>query len=136
MDFYELNSPQVAAEVLDGEAMVIDFKNGLYFSLRGSAALIWTLLMAHHSVSRITGQLEAQLEHAHQVIPEFIAQLEQKELIRLSSQDSIEIQLPLSNEPLQKPELELFDDMQALLLLDPIHEVEPSQGWPVASKKT
>jgi hypothetical protein len=28
--------------------------------------------------------------------------------------------------------LETFTDMQELILLDPVHEVEPSQGWPVA----
>ncbi|MEY4532006.1 MAG: hypothetical protein RLZZ156_2729 [Deinococcota bacterium] len=135
MEIFELNSPQVAAEVLDGEAMVIDFKNGLYFSLRGSAALIWSLVVTHHSVSSITLQLEARLEDANELIPAFIAKLEQQELIRVSSQTTTEVQLSSSNEPLQNPELELFDDMQALLLLDPIHEVEPSRGWPSASKK-
>ena len=135
MGFYELNSPQVAAEILDGEAMVIDFKNGLYFSLRGSAALIWALVVAHHSVSSINEQLEARLENADQLIPEFIAKLKEKELIRVSSQETIKIELPSLSQSLEKPELELFDDMQALLLLDPIHEVEPSRGWPVTSKK-
>ena len=135
MEIYELNNPQVASEVLDGEAMVIDFKNGLYFSLRGSAVLIWSLVIAHHPVLSIVKQLEARLYNAKELIPEFIAKLEQKELIRTSSQTAIEIQLPNSNQPLQNPELELFDDMQALLLLDPIHEVEPSRGWPLISKK-
>ena len=28
--------------------------------------------------------------------------------------------------------LETFTDMQDLILLDPVHEVQPEQGWPVS----
>jgi hypothetical protein len=34
--------------------------------------------------------------------------------------------------PWAAPALETFTDMQELILLDPVHEVEPGQGWPVA----
>ena len=37
-----------------------------------------------------------------------------------------------TDEPYQAPVLQAFDDMQDLLLFDPIHEVEPT-GWPQVS---
>jgi hypothetical protein len=32
--------------------------------------------------------------------------------------------------PFQKPLLQKYTDMEALLLVDPIHEVDEEEGWP------
>jgi hypothetical protein len=131
---YELNHPNVATETLDQEVMAIDFDNGLYFSLRGSAALIWTFVLAHHGVADIVQQLEVKLPDAARLVPLFIGQLEQKNLIRPSQAQAIAVDLSGFSNSLEAPELEVFDDMQAMLMLDPIHEVEPQRGWPFAKK--
>ena len=31
---------------------------------------------------------------------------------------------------LSEPRLEKFDDMQHLILLDPVHEIDETMGWP------
>jgi hypothetical protein len=36
-------------------------------------------------------------------------------------------------ERFEEPALEGFTDLEDLLLLDPVHEVEPSRGWPYAA---
>jgi hypothetical protein len=38
--------------------------------------------------------------------------------------------------PFEPPILERFDDMQELLLLDPVHEVSDEEGWPARSEAT
>lgn len=131
---YELNTPDIAAELLEHEVMAIDFKKGLYYSLRDSAAAIWELVINHHSTSSIVSQLESHLENAVSLIPEFIQKLEQYQLIRKSLESPKAVVLNGLPEIFQAPQLEEFDDMQDLLLLDPIHEVEPSLGWPFANK--
>jgi hypothetical protein len=131
---FEINTPQIAAENLDNEVMAINFEDGLYFSLRGSAAAIWLLLEAHHETQAIVAALESRLEAAARLVPAFVAELEQFGLIRHSNAapKAVDISQFAALEP---PVLEKFDDMQAMLLLDPIHEVEQKQGWPFASRK-
>ncbi len=44
---YTIDNAEVAHQTLDGEVIVIDFVKGLYFSMRGSAAIYgrdWSLL--------------------------------------------------------------------------------------------
>ena len=130
---YETNSPQIVAETIDNEVMAIDFEHGFYFSLRDSAAAIWTLVVAHQSIPNIVARLEPHLHNASRLVPDFIRQLEQEKLIRPSTAVAIDVLPELKS--YQPPELERFDDMQAMLLLDPIHEVEPKKGWPFAAKK-
>ena len=130
---YEMNSPQIVAETIDNEVMAIDFEHGSYFSLRDSAAAIWALVVAHQPISKIVSQLEPYLDNAGTLVPDFIRQLEGEKLIRPSRTVAVDVLLELKS--YQSPELERFDDMQAMLLLDPIHEVEPQKGWPFATKK-
>jgi hypothetical protein len=131
---FELNTPQIAAEILDNEVMAIDFQAGLYFSLRGSAAAIWLLLEAHHEPQAIVATLEPHLHNAPALVPAFVAELEQHALIRPSSNAAKPVDVSQFTQ-LEPPILEKFDDMQALLLLDPIHEVEPKEGWPFGSQR-
>jgi hypothetical protein len=132
---FEINTPQIAAENLDGEVMAINFQDGLYFSLRDSAAAIWLLLEAHHEIEAIVGALEPHLKDAARLVPAFVSELEQHALIRYSNSVAKVVDIG-QFDTLKPPVLEKFDDMQALLLLDPIHEVEPTQGWPFFGKKT
>ena len=37
---------QIVADVIDGEAIIMDLSRGSYFSLLGSGAAMWTLLAA------------------------------------------------------------------------------------------
>ena len=39
-------------------------------------------------------------------------------------------ELPTTGGPLPEPRLEKFDDMQQLILLDPVHEIDETAGWP------
>jgi hypothetical protein len=130
MNRFELNSPRVAAELLNAEALVIDFEAGTYFGLRGSAAAIWTLIEKHHDVASIVQHLEPHLSDAATLVPEFVRSLQARELIRSSDAAPERVDLTAFATPLSVPELAVFEDMQALLLLDPIHEVQPKAGWP------
>ena len=41
------------------------------------------------------------------------------------------LKTPLMRQPFSTPVLETYTDMQDLLTLDPIHDVDPQQGWPI-----
>ena len=72
---YELNTPNTAAELLEGEVMAIDFEAGLYYSLRNSAATIWELLVNHYNIWEIVQELEPHLEQAATLVPAFVQDL-------------------------------------------------------------
>ena len=134
---FRVNTPAVASEVIDGEAVIMNLQSGMYFSTRGSGGVVWTWL--ERGLSDVT--IAAALAQAHRVSVElvtgaiagFIAELEVHDLIRPRSAPAN----PLGHfdglaetGPFEPPVLEVFNDMQDLLLLDPIHDVDEAVGWP------
>lgn len=139
---YRINEPHVVAEVIDGEAIVVNLDSGNYFSLRETAASIWQALMAGNTsleVSRMMGQEYAgEPDAIKAAIQTFIERLLLEGLIQAVESSGnepthTEIEsIGLSTDgkpPFRNPEIEKFTDMADLLLLDPIHDVD-SQGWP------
>ena len=119
-------------ELIDGEVILIQFDRGYYFSLRGSGAAIWELIVAGASVKQIGAALEdaGAGDAAAGELGALIDQLLENDLIEAADSE------PPSNPPVlpdgfsyQRPTLERYDDMKDFLMLDPIHEVAEA-GWP------
>ena len=56
------NLPMIASENFAGDTVVIHFERGTYFSLRGSAGTIWSLLQAPTSIAGIVAALDGQIQ--------------------------------------------------------------------------
>ena len=129
------NSEATAAENFAGETVVIHFERGTYFSLRGSAGLIWSLLQTPTSIAAVVKaardgsaigpeSLEIQLT-------EFVAQLSEQGLIKASSEAAVRQLSVESLVSLSEPaNLEVFDDLAELITMDPVHEIDTLTGWP------
>jgi hypothetical protein len=141
---FQINEPHVVAEVIDGEAIVINLDSGNYFSLRETAASIWQVLMAGNTSTEVSRRMSrdyaGEPDAIEAAIQTFIENLLQEGLIQaVDSYDNESTHPDTENTdmradgkpPFQNPELEKFTDMADLLLLDPIHEVD-AQGWPRA----
>ena len=136
-------APQVVSEQYDNEALAINLDSGTYYSLNGASSRVWALIGNHEPVHAIVQAFNSGDPPACQEIATavhaFLARLVAEHLI---------VPLEPSNllSPSTAPEaifgaatggavpsfgLEVFTDMQDLLLLDPIHDVE-AEGWPVA----
>ena len=139
---YRINEPHVVAEVIDGEAIVVNLDSGNYFSLRETATSIWQALVAGNTspeVSRMMGREYAgEPDAIKAAIQTFIERLLQEGLIQAVESSGSEPPLTENESaglsadgkaPFRNPEIEKFTDMADLLLLDPIHEVG-AQGWP------
>ena len=55
---YTINAPDVVAEDLDGEIVILNLANGHYFNLCGIAGPIWSLLLAGHPPQSIFLSIE------------------------------------------------------------------------------
>src|SRR5688572_21978027 len=136
-EHFRLNSPAVVAETLDGEATIVDLKNGTYYALNHSGSFIWDLLVGGASPETITaalaGHYELDTDEAGRAVAALVQELTERGLVVPGGDEP---QAPHLNgqatpgaEAYTAPALSVFTDMQELLLLDPVHEVDEA-GWP------
>jgi hypothetical protein len=141
-------NPWVNHDRLDDEVMVINLESGAYFAFDGAAADAWTLLAAGHAAGsvgeQLTGRYEVDIATVTGDVERFAAELERDGLLVADptptptpaaavtnghqsgpALDALPVRLPYVT-----PTIDKYDDLQDLLLLDPIHEVDEG-GWPV-----
>lgn len=121
----------------EGEVVLIDLDTGNYFNLPGAAGVLWGRVAAGAvSAALLADELVAQYDVEHAVAladaTAFLADLEREGLIEEGAGAAI---APGSTPAKARatyvaPRLEVFRELQDLLLLDPIHEVNPAVGWP------
>ncbi len=135
---YRIASPQITSEIVDGEVMIINLKNGHYFNLNGSCIEIWGLVQDGASrdkiLSRLSQSYSADREALAAELDRLLAELQKEELIALFPGEDPPAQAasaPAAPLPFVAPVLTKYSDMQELLLLDPIHDVDDA-GWPQA----
>ena len=138
---FKINQPHVVAENFDNEVVAINLETGSYYSLEKSGATVWSLLSAGATLSEIIAGVNARYQGdpavITQSIQQFIADLQHAQLIVAQpngghtdlAKSFSSTALPLEKAHFEPPILAGYDDMQDLLLLDPIHEVD-NQGWP------
>lgn len=136
MGSYRLNEPQIALEIVDGEAVVIDFESGVYFSITGSGGQIVELLGQGYTTEEIAEQLcqqyLAEPGEISRSVAEFTETLLSNQLIvpaNLRVRTAAETTPAADRTPFPAPALERFEDLEWLLTMDPIHDVD-QQGWP------
>jgi hypothetical protein len=136
-EFYKLNAPDVSAETFDQEIIAVNLNTGHYHSMRDVACLAWTLLTNGHAVEQTVTKLALaypeQAGAAASDLRRFVDELVAAHLVvpaAASSDDRMQFEAPSIPGAYAQPILESYTDMQALLLIDPIHEVDILQGWP------
>ncbi len=137
---YRVNVPKVISETIDGETIIINLESGNYFSLNESGGSLWQGIAANASRAAMLQSLcqryQLKIEEAQADIEKFFARLLQENLI-IVRQETATAQAPNpmagSVAPYEKPALLKYEDMQDLLLLDPIHDVDEA-GWPMSKQ--
>jgi hypothetical protein len=130
-----LNTSNISQERLDGEVVVISFNSGKYFSAKNSAADIFWLIQ--NGISQDLWS-EIFIEHfsgfnaVDSGIEHFLTSGIKEELfLPLSTPSNDAVSLPMDYErgTWEAPKLVIFEDLQDLLLLDPVHDTS-LEGWP------
>ena len=131
MTRYQMNTPSIIAEILDGEVVILNLEKGIYYSLGGIGTSLWEMVTSGLTIQEIAKSFHPSdtLEKDLQV---FTEQLLEKNLITTRTDPTAPI-LTASEDKLTfaQPVLHVYEDMKELLLLDPIHEVDQA-GWPLA----
>lgn len=131
---YRVNSPSIVSEVLDGEGVMINLDTGTYYSASGVGGAIWSLLEAGAHAGEIEGWLRSawgdQPGLAEDVAAYIRRVVEEKLVVPDPTRAAPALPPPAPRkEAYAKPVIEVFKDMQDLLLADPIHDVDET-GWP------
>jgi hypothetical protein len=128
---YSIDEKRISHNDFDDEIVVIHFETGSYYSLRQSAATIWKCLCQGpaSSMSLQTAFTDPSADAVTQ-IAEFLADLEARGVIVEAAAGGEEAS-PASYEKaiFKTLEFEAFEDLQALLVADVLHDTD-ERGWP------
>lgn len=132
--YFRTDVPDTASELFDCEVVIAHYGTGLYFSLSQSGALIWQGLRHGLSVEDaarwLAGHFAADAAAIPAQVDAFIATLLDKQLLVAAGEPHRAGDLPaIALAAWEEPSLDSFDDLQELLLLDPVHDVTEA-GWP------
>ena len=126
---FKLNEASIAQEDVDGEVIAIDFRSGVYFSFRDTAADLWRLALEGRTLDALCEASEICTGNKKETrceVEEFFSQLVSLELLIETDKSNL---AAASLSSYSKPVVEKFEDMSEFIKLDPIHEVS-SKGWP------
>jgi hypothetical protein len=132
---FQVNAPSVVAEIIDGELVVMNLETGTYYSSLDYGAEVWRWIEAGYPLEDV---VEAAVSHSGAPrstivshIQSFVDHLSKENLIRPESADAAVALPPIERPPVpyRQPQLNVYADMQDLLMLDPIHDVD-AVGWP------
>jgi len=140
METFHTDLPNIMHEMLDGEVVVVNLDNGTYYSFDGIGGQIWEALGGGgSSLPGLQSQLAAVYagdpSQIADSIARFVARLREEGLVRIGTADAQtgSIDATMTSDaarlPFVEPQLQKYTDMEALLLADPIHEVDDA-GWP------
>jgi hypothetical protein len=120
------NTDDVAAKVIDGEAIIMNLSNGLYFSMDEVGSALWEMVEAGCSLDEMARALNARYEVAADTARADVGRLAEQlveEGLVIVSEDAGEPVTPPGGTAAAgsyaAPTLTRYDDMADLLALDP-----------------
>ncbi len=130
---YKQNTEHVAAEEFDGEFVLINFARGTYFSLRNAAVDVWQQFengATREAVGdRIAARFSVSGDAVQAELERCIGTLIEEELICEADAAGPGVET-WSSQAYEAPVVEVYSDLQDLIILDPVHEVDDAMGWP------
>jgi hypothetical protein len=129
--FYQILDQDVAHEVIDGEAIIIHFDTGNYYSLNGMAATLWQWIAAGATREQIIAAFVKIEPSEIEGLDAFLDQLVSEKILEKKAAESGAPAgtVPVGETAFELPSFEKYNDMRALLLSDPVHDVD-EEGWP------
>ena len=125
--------PSVIDETFDGEAVLVHLGTGRYYALNASATIVWELTRDGRTPTQLAELLSE--EHGEAAV-EFLGTLVEEGLL-VSGNGAVPAPAAadLGEGWTDPPALQRFDDLEDLLLVDPIHDVTlGADGWPVPAE--
>lgn len=143
-EHWTVDTGRVIWEVLDGEAVIVDLASGRYHAASGVTLTVWEALAGGADLTATTTLVAATHpgtpDDAREHIAAFVDDLVTQGLLTPApapATPAVRPEVATATAPASwaPPALESYEDLEDLLLLDPVHEVTPD-GWPHAGPPT
>jgi hypothetical protein len=127
---------KVVHDTIDGETVVVALETGTYYTITGSGVDMWSIVSGQAGFAAAVDCLQARFPVEREGIPsrfvEWLEEMQDEGLVQVRTGSdphpaSVSIAGTARYEP---PGLVRFDDLQSLILLDPIHDADVHTGWP------
>jgi hypothetical protein len=139
-------SSRVAADTVEGEAVIINLETGAYYTTEGVGCEAWELLASSRAIHEVVDALRIRYDapdgEVEAYVQEIVSTLLAEGLMNVldadaqnpPSTDDVTDGLPEigTRPPFEPADIVSYHDMRGLLLLDPVHEVDV-EGWPHAA---
>jgi hypothetical protein len=137
-DRFRMASPQVVADLVDGELVAVNLETGTYFAMYSASAQVWGTLAAGCAISQILEVLD-ECQATSIIRPSdlllFTENLLDHGLIEYTNDagdEAVDALTSLRGHSEWVPlRVHVHADLQDILLLDPVHDTNAS-GWPEA----
>ena len=121
------NTNEVADEVIDGEAILINLASGIYYSMAGAGGVVWSLIAAGHRLEdvamTIAERYDVAPERAQADVQRVATELLEHRLVVVRESDAPDpptaTPAAATKLPYEQPSLTVYRDMGDLLALDP-----------------
>lgn len=129
---FEIKSPEVVYDEIDGEYVIVDLASGKYFRIQGESGKFFAWIISGQELQTNPDSLSSGIA---ELIDSTVRTLVDNSIIReLTAQKSTGISEEILSFELNEFVIEEFTDLQDIIGLDPIHEVDLNQGWPIADE--
>lgn len=125
-DVLRVDGERIAADVIDGEAIVINLETGVYYSLDRVGAVVWSLVSGGSTfgavVDRVVERFDVDRDRASGDIQRLLESMTAERLVDVGG--AVEAFVAADDPPTNKadyavPELQAYRDLGDLLALDP-----------------
>jgi hypothetical protein len=136
--YFECNTPGVIFERFADETILINLDAGHYYSMDPVGAVIWELVNRGLPLDRVIEIMQRSYAHdgedVAEIVRAYVVRMSEEKLLRPRREappaNASEGELPIEpGAAFSRPVLAKYDDMEEMLLLDPVHDVTDA-GWP------
>ena len=134
---FKINEKFVTSKLIDGEAIIINLSNGMYYSLDKTGAVAWLLIGGSYSLDEITAAVSTRFSVPATQVRDDVAALvtdllKQNLILEADGVAATKVALEAyAGEAYETPVLNSYDDMGDVLALDPpLPQVEiENESW-------
>lgn len=127
---YRAHTENVVVQSIQNEVVLVNLESGIYYALNGSAAVIFSALDSGCSqdelINYISNLYAENAEPLKADIDQFVNQLLDESLLVAGSGTTCLDPKKFVQAPIMAPVLNKFEDLQELLLLDPVRDLPVS----------
>src|SRR5688572_25295611 len=99
-----VNQTDVAAEVIDGEAIIMNLSTGMYYSMDGVGALLWNWAGRGHTFAEMTQALQERFG-----VAPLRAEADLERLVEQMIREGLVQVAPIESAPLGRPAVEAVE---------------------------